>query len=150
MALLQMLPIMKVLDTDQDGMLSATEIANASKALVQLDKDGDGIISSEEMRPDMSKMPGGLAGPGANGIGNGPNMGKMFETRDANGDGKLTGDEIPERMRDRLNMVDKDGDGSISKSEFAAMAARMEDGAGKRPGKDGNGGGGVKPKRPTE
>ena len=150
MAMLQMLPIMKVLDTDQDGTLSATEIANASKALLQLDKDGDGIISAEEMRPDMSKMPGGLAGPGPNGIGNGPMMGKVFESRDANGDGKLTGDEIPERMRDRLNMVDKDGDGSISKSEFAAVAARMEDGAGKRPGKDGNGGGGVKPKRPIE
>ena len=150
MAMLQLMPIMKVLDTDQDGTLSATEIANASKALIQLDKDGDGIISAEEMRPDMSKLPGGLAGPGPNGIGNGAMMGKMFETRDSNGDGKLTGNEIPERMRDRLSMVDKDGDGSISKSEFAAVAARMEDGAGKRPGKDGNGGGGVKPKRPTE
>lgn len=150
MAMIQMLPIMKVLDSDQDGALSATEIANASKALVQLDKDGDGIISVEEMRPDLSKLPGGLAGPGPNGPGNGAMMGKMFETRDSNGDGKLTGDEIPERMRDRIGMVDKDGDGSISKSEFAAMAARMEDGAGKRPGKDGNGGGGVKPKRPTE
>ena len=77
-------------------------------------------------------------------------MVKMFERSDANGDGKLTGDEIPERMRDKLKMIDKDGDGSISKSEFAAMASRMEDGQGKRPGKDGNTGGGVKPKRPTE
>ena len=152
MAMLQMMPILKVLDTDQDGTLSASEIANASKALIQLDKDGDGIISVEEMRPDMSKMPGGIAGagPGANGQPNGAMMVKMFERNDANGDGKLTGDEIPERMRDKLKMVDKDGDGSISKSELAAMAARMEDGLGKRPGKDGNTGGGVKPKRPTE
>lgn len=152
MAMLQMMPILKVLDTDQDGTLSASEIANASKALIQLDKDGDGIVGPEEMRPDMSKMPGGIAGAGtgANGQPNGAMMVKMFERSDANGDGKLTGDEIPERMRDKLKMIDKDGDGSISKSELAAMVARMEDGLGKRPGKDGNAGGGVKPKRPTE
>ena len=152
MGMMQMLPIMKALDTDQDGSLSASEIANASKTLVQLDKNGDGIISNEEMRPDPSAMPGGIAGggPGANGQFAGAMMGKMFEKSDANGDGKLSGDEIPERMRDKLKMVDKDGDGSVSKSEFAAMAARMEEGGGKRPGKEGNAGGAVKPKRPTE
>ena len=152
MGMMQMLPIMKALDTDQDGSLSASEIANASKTLVQLDKNGDGIISNEEMRLDPSAMPGGIAGggPGANGQFAGAMMGKMFQKSDANGDGKLSGDEIPERMRDKLKMVDKDGDGSVSKSEFAAMAARMEEGGGKRPGKEGNAGGAVKPKRPIE
>ena len=155
MGMLQMLPIMKVLDTDHDGSLSASEIANASKALIQLDKNGDGIISAEEMKPDPSTMPGGFAGagPGPNGPPNGPMMGKRFESLDKNGDGKLTGDEIPERMRDRLKMIDKDGDGSITKTEFASAATRMEEAAGKRPGKegkDGNPGGGVKPKRPSE
>ena len=150
MGMMQMMPLMKVLDTDHDGTLSASEIANASKALVQLDKNGDGIISSEEMRPDPSAMPGGLAGagPGAGGPFNGAMMTKMFERSDANADGKLTGDEIPERLRDKIAMIDKDGDGAITKSEFAAMSARMEEGAGKRPGKEGNAGGGVKPKRP--
>ena len=150
LGMMQMMPLMKVLDTDQDGTLSASEIANASKALVHLDKNGDGIISSEEMRPDPSTMPGGFAGagPGAGGQFNGAMMSKIFERSDANADGKLTGDEIPERMRDKVAMIDKDGDGSITKSEFAAMAARMEEGAGKRPGKEGNTGGAVKPKRP--
>ncbi len=152
MGMMQMMPLMKVLDTDQDGTLSASEIANASKALVQLDKNGDGIISSEEMRPDPSAMPGGFAGagPGAGGQFAGAMMGKMFEKSDANGDGKLSGDEIPERMRDKMGMIDKDGDGAITKAEFAVMAARMEEGAGKRPGKDSNAGGGVKPKRPIQ
>ena len=148
MGMLQMHPLMRILDTDKDGTLSASEIANASKALMQLDKNGDGIISAEELRPDPSAMPGGFAGAGGNGQLAGAAMGKMFESRDANKDGKLTGDEIPERMRERLSMVDKDGDGSISKSEFAAMTARMEEAGGKRPGKDGNTSGGVKPKRP--
>jgi len=150
MGMMQMMPLMKVLDTDRDGTLSASEIANASKALVQLDKNGDGIISSEEMRPDPSAMPGGFAGggPGAGGPFNGEMMTKMFERSDANGDGKLSGDEIPERLRDKIAMIDKDGDGNITKSEFTSVAARMEGGAGKRPGKEGNAGGGVKPKRP--
>lgn len=152
MGMIQMLPLMKVLDTDQDGTLSTTEIANASKTLMQLDKNGDGVISAEEMRPDPSTMANGLAGngPGANGPFNGQMMGKLFEARDKNGDGKLTGDEIPERMQDKLKMIDKDGDGSITKAEFATAAARMEDGAGKKPGKDVNPSGGVKPKRPTK
>ena len=150
MGMLQMHPLMKILDTDKDGTLSTSEIANASKALIQLDKNGDGIISVEEMRPDPSTMPGGFAGAGGNGQFNGAMMGQMFERSDANKDGKLTGDEIPERMRDRLKMIDKDGDGAITKSEFAAMTARMEDAGGKRPGKDGNTSGGVKPKRPID
>ena len=33
------------------GILSAEEIANASASLKKLDKDGDGKISREEMRP---------------------------------------------------------------------------------------------------
>jgi len=152
MGMMKMLPLMKVLDTDQDGSLSAAEIANASKTLIQLDKNGDGVISSEEMRPDPSAMMGGLAGagPGGNGAMNGQMMTKLFESRDKDGDGKLTGDEIPERMRDKLKMIDKDGDGAITKAEFASTAGRMEEAMGKRPGKDGNSGGGVKPKRPIE
>lgn len=147
MAMLSMLPLMKALDADQDGSLSASEIANASKTLMQLDKNGDGTISPDEMRPDPSTMQGGMAGAGPNG----PMMGKLFEARDKNGDGKLSGDEIPERIQDKMKVIDKDGDGSITKAEFASAAARMGDGLeGKKPMKDGNSSGGVKPKRPTE
>jgi len=149
MGMSQMLPLMKALDTNQDGTLSASEIANASKALIQLDKNGDGVLNAEEMRPDPSAMPGGFAG--ARGQPSGQMMGKLFEARDKNGDGKLTGDEIPERLQDKMKMIDKDGDGSITKAEFALAAARMDDGAvGKKGAKDGNTSGGVKPKRPTE
>lgn len=44
-------PIIAVLDANQDGVIDATEIANASKALLQLDKDGDGQLTREELRP---------------------------------------------------------------------------------------------------
>lgn len=44
-------PVMAVLDTNHDGELSADEIANASKSLLTLDKNGDGKLDREELRP---------------------------------------------------------------------------------------------------
>lgn len=45
-------PIMRAIDTDRDGELSATEIENASRALRSLDTDGDGMLSNSELRPE--------------------------------------------------------------------------------------------------
>ena len=44
-------PVIRALDTDGDGSLSAEEIEHATESLAELDKDGDGIISPREMRP---------------------------------------------------------------------------------------------------
>jgi Ca2+-binding EF-hand superfamily protein len=46
------------LDADRNGEISADEIANASTALKTLDKNTDGIISEDEVRP----VPGGGRG----------------------------------------------------------------------------------------
>lgn len=63
-------PVMVVLDANHDGVIDATEIANASQALLTLDKNGDGQLTWEELRPPR---PEGDAGgpppedaPGAN------------------------------------------------------------------------------------
>lgn len=58
-------PVMRVLDADGDGELSAEEFANVSAALLKLDKNGDGKISREELRPE----PGREDGPGERGEG---------------------------------------------------------------------------------
>ena len=160
-----MLPIMKALDTDQDGTLSAAEIQNASKALATLDKNGDGILSAEEMRPDPSMFgrpgqpgtpgaPGQPGRPGAGGAPTGEMMTRMFEARDTDKDGKLSGDEIPERMRENVSRVDTNGDGAIDREEMQKAMARMAEQAGQqrgnRPNRGTEGGEGVKPKRPTE
>jgi Ca2+-binding EF-hand superfamily protein len=154
--LIKDLPVMKALDADGDGELSTSEIENASKALMRLDKNGDGKLSTEELRPDPSERKslrpeGGRPGEG------GPQMSgeffaRMFDTRDANKDGKLSGDEIPERMQGMLARVDKDGDGAISKEEMTKATEMMagrgkgEPGAGRRgDGEEGP----VKPKRPN-
>lgn len=44
-------PVIKVLDTDGDGTVSATELEAAPESLKELDKDGDGALSPEELRP---------------------------------------------------------------------------------------------------
>ena len=53
-------PLMEALDTNHDGILSAEEIANASASLKKLDKNGDGQLTEEELRPPP---PGGRGGP---------------------------------------------------------------------------------------
>jgi hypothetical protein len=62
-------PIIAALDANEDGELDATEIANASIALLQLDTNGDGQLTRDELCP---KPPGGPGGPGRPGGPEGP------------------------------------------------------------------------------
>lgn len=159
------MPLFKALDSDEDGQLSASEIENASKSILKLDKNGDGIVSAEEMRPDPAQMPmfagpgrpngpGQPGGPGAPGPGPEMMM-RMFENRDKDKDGKLSGDEIPPQMKERLSNIDTNGDGAIDKTEIEQAMRRLE---GMRPGNrrpegrpEGRteGGEGVRPRRPS-
>jgi Ca2+-binding EF-hand superfamily protein len=148
--MLRNLPLMKALDIDEDGQLSPSEIENASRSLMKLDKNGDGVLSAEELRPEP--------GPALNAMANamGPNgrlapaaMARMFEMRDANGDGKLSGDEIPPPMRERLSAIDQNGDEAIDKAEAEAAMQRMQGrGMPNRPERGASGGQGVPPRRP--
>jgi hypothetical protein len=60
----------------------------------------------------------------------------MFAERDADGDGKLTGEEISDRMRENLEAIDTDSDGSVSKEELLARMSQF----GGRGGQGGPGG----------
>ena len=53
-------PVILALDTNHDGELSSSEIADAAASLKTLDKNGDGNLSRDEMRPaDSGGGPGG-------------------------------------------------------------------------------------------
>lgn len=54
-------PLVAALDANKDGELDASEIANASAALKSLDKNGDGKLTVDELRP---ARPNGGRGPG--------------------------------------------------------------------------------------
>lgn len=45
------MPIIKALDIDGDGVISAEEIAKASSSLKKLDKNGDGKLTRDEIMP---------------------------------------------------------------------------------------------------
>ena len=45
------IPLMAVLDVNSDGTIDATEIEQSSKSLKTLDKNNDGKLTPEELRP---------------------------------------------------------------------------------------------------
>jgi Ca2+-binding EF-hand superfamily protein len=93
-------PLLSTLDADHDGVISASEIANASKALLTLDKNGDGKLSAEEMRPAFGgRGPGGPGGPERRRENSADDLVKTLMAFDKNGDGKLSKEELPERMQ---------------------------------------------------
>lgn len=70
-----------------------------------------------------------------------PAAGDFFKRLDADGDGKLSREELPERARQNFGRIDADGDGSVSREEHEAVVRRMREGApaGKRSGGPGGG-----------
>ena len=164
-------PLMTALDANNDNRLTKDEIANAASALAKLDKDGDGILSESELRPQFGGRggmrgpsgpggPSGQGGPGGNTMrggegrpggggdsnrGGGADFASMIMANDQNGDGKVTRDELPERMQRIIERVDTDKDGAISQAEANAMSSRF---GGSRQGGRGNEGGG-RPERPN-
>jgi hypothetical protein len=56
-------PLVGVLDANHDGVIDADEIANASKALLKLDKNGDGKLTPDEFAPPPRREGNSGAGP---------------------------------------------------------------------------------------
>ena len=158
--MMQMMPVLAALDADKDGVISRSEINNAAAALRKLDKNGDGELDAEEMRPTRSeggRSRGGApdGGPGGERGGRSGGAGGMMDrimSQDKNQDGKLSKDEVDERMLPMFDRLDANSDGAIDKSEIEAAAARMggsRGGRGGPGGPGGNQGGGQRPQRPS-
>ena len=115
------------IDSDHDRTISGAEIKGAARALASLDKNHDGSLSEEELRPAFG------GGPGAGG-GAASELVKSLMAFDADSDGKLAKSEVPERMQGLFTRGDKNGDGVLSADELQALAgaqqqqARSQDG----------------------
>ncbi|HUG67728.1 MAG TPA: EF-hand domain-containing protein [Pirellulaceae bacterium] len=130
-------------DLDSDDLEQKQPVAPSGDDA--LDEQAAGGMADYGSGPAIGGGPGGPGGDGPGGEGGGPGGGRgfdpeaMFAERDVDGDGKLTGDEISERMRESLEAIDTDGDGAISKDEFLARMSQVR-GRGGRGGSGGEGG----------
>ncbi len=149
-------PILNAVDVNQDGVLSAAEIANAPAQLRKLDKDGDGKLNAAEAGIQApARGGGGRGGEGRGGDGKGegakgpkvpdaepPSAEELTTTLlmfDANGDGKLQKSEVPERLQGLFERGDTNHDGVLTREEITRLAeanrqAALGGGAGGRGG----------------
>ena len=90
----------------------------------------------------------GAGGGGPGGGGGGFDPAAIFARRDENQDGKLTGEELSGRIADRVEQLDTDKNGEVSREEFDAGMQDIFAGGGGGPGGRGPGGGGGRGDRP--
>jgi hypothetical protein len=94
------------LDNNGDGQIDEEEAAGGRRPLdmAKADADQSGGISLEEFKTYMTNR----------------RVDRMLDRFDANKDGKIQADEIPEgRFAERMKSLDKDGDGVITRDELA-------------------------------
>ena len=132
-------PVYKALDADNDDFISKSELANAASALKSLDKNGDGQLTPDEMRPEGMKEPSGKEdyydNPQKKGMNNGrtaedlkkrgkrPRMPHppLIEALDTDKDGKISKAEI-ENATASLKKLDRDKDGKLTHDEIRKHA----------------------------
>lgn len=143
-------PVLEAIDKDKNGELSPEEIEGAVAALKSLDKNSDGKLDQTELRPNFEGMGregmgrGGFGGPEGRGGAGGENAEAMVErlmASDANKDGKLSKEELPERLQSMMARGDRNEDGSLDKEEIMAIARERAAQGGGAGGFGGPGGG---------
>lgn len=140
-------PSMRILDADQDGLISAAEIKQAPSKFAALDQNGDGKLTEDEVRP-QGGPPRGEGGPrGEAGAASPEDTANALMQFDKNKDGKLTKDEVPERMQGVFARNDVNKDGSLTREELVQGATKQSQTAeraeGGRRGPGGPGGRGM-------
>ena len=156
-AMQQMYDRIMKMDADGDGRVSAAEWKGKEQGFARLDRNKDGFLDGKDGamamrgagerggkakgRRGKGKDGGGKDGRGKDGAHDSAamleQMKKRFARTDANGDGKITADELPaERF---LAMMDKNKDGAVDEAEFLAFA-KQRAGGGNRSGKAGRSG----------
>jgi Ca2+-binding EF-hand superfamily protein len=112
------------LDADHDGVISAEEIRNAPVALRTLDKNGDGQLTQDELRPAFPEGRGGERREEGSRASDSDDMVQTLMAFDKNKDGKISKDELPERMQGLFDRADANHDGFLTPDEIRKLAAQ--------------------------
>ncbi len=104
-------PLISALDTNDDGVIDATEIANAASSLKKLDKNGDGALSHDEYAPAHGEGPGPGHGPGMR------PLPPVIVALDTNKDGTIDAAELANAPA-ALKTLDKNNDGKLTEDEL--------------------------------
>ncbi|MCA9000270.1 MAG: hypothetical protein KDA80_24945, partial [Planctomycetaceae bacterium] len=97
-------------DADADGNISLEEAPEFWKdRFGEIDTNGDGLLNAQEIENRPRPQRGGGGGGGFDPM--------QF---DADGDGKLSQEEAPERMRENFEEIDTNQDGFVDTEEFEA------------------------------
>lgn len=131
---IRMMPITAALDADGDGEISMAEIEMSASVLKKLDKDENGKLTADEIRPAF----GGRRGPSGFGLGR---EGREGSRRGAGGPGEFGRDRgfgrpggppkfgrrgrNPEEFVKRALEFDADNNGQLSKAELGKMAVQF-------------------------
>ncbi len=116
-------PILVALDADGDRRISADEFAKATGKFHDLDRNGDGFLDAREIMGDPRRemadgQPRRPGQPNARPL-DAPDLEELLTRLDRDGDGALSADEAPERMKARFSEIDKDSNGKLSKDELS-------------------------------
>lgn len=113
-----MLPAQAALDANSDGVISADEITTAAAALRKLDKNADGKLTEDELRPNFDRERRGGAASNGN-----EELVNTLMSFDENKDGKLSKQEVPERMQGIFARADTNHDNVLTREELTQSAA---------------------------
>ena len=121
------------LDKNEDGKLTADEVPDEQRRFFERsvrvgDKNGDGVLTKDEFlqasRPaDSPNVPLAPLGGGPGRPGQGGDLRARFEMMDRNKDGKVSKDELPEQLRDRMAQIfERLGKDELTLEEFGRFA----------------------------
>jgi Ca2+-binding EF-hand superfamily protein len=114
--------VLKALDADGNGEISASEIADSAKVLAKFDKNEDGKLDREEL---MQQVPADMRPRPAPGGGAPSGLPDRLKELDANGDGKISKEEAPERMKEFFDRFDTNSDGQVDQTELRRLGDRL-------------------------
>ena len=117
-------PLMRALDADHDGVISAGEIASAASALRLLDTNADGTVSAEELHPPRTAdAPARTDRPSpSTASADTRPVPPLLLALDTNRNGALEADEVAHAPT-RLAALDADHDGRLTAAEIRPVGA---------------------------